>query len=158
MGEHIECRYRNGDHRFRIWSSGVQGYYTAELTKPELLRYLRQRELERALRVQYQHDERIVRAKKKGTSYLIGAAQNLDGPWRDGDDGAPDGKGIDLSDMYFLVVSESDAPLAGVHGDVVQKMLKGSEVEKAFSEWAEFAAYGEVFEHNTYLFVRTLPP
>lgn len=85
MGQMIHCRIRNGEKKYKVWSTTVDAYVTKELTLKELRNLLLKEEISR-VRANFVREfpERVARAEDRGTSSLMGEEPvALDGPWKE---------------------------------------------------------------------------
>jgi hypothetical protein len=166
MGEIIHCRKDDdGEYRFRVWSTIVTSYLTAELREGDVHRYLRQRGMESSLST-VACERQVERAKSVGTSdyYTTKPSHPLKQPWNKEqiehiEGVTPDA--IDLSDMFFLVAAEAHI-FEGPH--LVERMKENSTgtfsmtIAERFETWAELSCFGEVFSEEGHRIVRVLPP
>ena len=85
MGRLIHARTRPDGFRYRVWSTNVDGYLTAELTETELDKWLLDDEIEHITdRHRESFPRQIARANVKGTTDTISReTQDLDGPWEE---------------------------------------------------------------------------
>lgn len=84
MGQMIHCRIRDGERKYKVWSTVVDAYITEELTRTELQDLLLKEALSTA-RANFARDfpERVARAEDRGTSSLMGEEPvDLNGPWK----------------------------------------------------------------------------
>lgn len=80
----IHCRIRDGERRYRLWSTVVDAYLTDDMTYEETVTELRIEAIRRALREVEGPglEQRFERAHETGTSEALrGAGVPLDGPW-----------------------------------------------------------------------------
>ena len=83
MAQMIHCRIRDGERKYKVWSTVVDAYITKELTRTELQELLLKEVLSTA-RANFTREfpERVARAEDRGTSSMLREeAVDLNGPW-----------------------------------------------------------------------------
>ncbi|MDE1970622.1 MAG: hypothetical protein KGI50_03535 [Patescibacteria group bacterium] len=81
MGNVIHAQQKDGEMRFRIWNTIVDGYESGVLTEEELRKKLKEKALEQASE-DFERDfpRRVERAKKGGTSSVL-ENRDIEGDW-----------------------------------------------------------------------------
>lgn len=83
MGLVIHHRMKDGEKKYRLWSTVVDEYVTGELTEEEVAEVVMKDALERTkFTVELEMPRRFKMAHAKGTSSYVESAMPVDGPWK----------------------------------------------------------------------------
>ncbi len=84
MGVQIHARRRDGQMRFRLYSSNCDSYVSPEMSEEEMRRECLFLAIDRAFSNYRSTIERDLQtAQKRGTTLLIGQPWDLNGPWEE---------------------------------------------------------------------------
>jgi hypothetical protein len=151
----IDARYIDGKYVFRLWSTIVDAYLTNELSEDEVRRALKQEYIRAAAdSCVYDTEGRLGRAKRQGTSDLVGERPGLEAAWRNNDK-----PGVALPDfrhMYFLVAGEK-LRTSIVRANIVESVVLDKQRYDEFARWAAFCTEGDFFQADDITIVRVTP-